>query len=135
MRLVGVLLSTRAVTRRRASLGKLGEDLAVRELERRGYAILARRYRRRGGELDIVARDGATIVFVEVKTRDGDAFGEAGEAVTWLKQRRMTRLAIDYMMRHRLLGAPCRFDVVSVRVDAGRPSIEIVQNAFDAATT
>jgi len=123
------------MTRRRVSLGKMGEDLAVRELERRGYAILARRYRRREGELDIVARDGVTIVFVEVKTRDGDAFGEPPEAVTALKQRRMTRTAIDYMMRHRLTGLPCRFDCVSVRVDAGRPSIEIVQNAFDAATT
>jgi len=123
------------MTRQRTDLGKMGEDLAVRELERRGYAILARRYRRRGGELDIVARDGVTIVFVEVKTRDGDAFGLAPEAVTRLKQRRMTQIAIDYMMRHRLTGVPCRFDVVSVRVDAGQPSIDIVQNAFDAATT
>ena len=56
----------------RQSLGKTGEDLACRELERRGYAIVARRYRRRGGELDIIARDGQTIVFVEVKTRTGD---------------------------------------------------------------
>src|SRR5579871_2404365 len=123
------------MTRHRISLGKMGEDLAVRELERRGYAILARRYRRRGGELDIVARDGATLVFVEVKTRDGDAFGTGAEAVTALKQRRMTQLALDYMMRHRLNGVPCRFDVVSIRVAAGAPSIEVVQNAFDAATT
>jgi putative endonuclease len=113
----------------------MGEDLAVAELQRRGYAILARRYRRRSGELDIIARDGATLVFVEVKTRDGDAFGDGGEAVTALKQRRMTRTAVDYMMRHRLTGAACRFDVVSIRVDAGRPTIEVVQNAFDAATT
>jgi len=113
----------------------MGEDLAVRELERRGYAILARRYRRRGGELDIVARDGATLVFVEVKTRDGEAFGGGADAVTPLKQQRMTQIAIDYMMRHRLLGVSCRFDVVSVRVDAERPSVEVVQNAFDAATT
>jgi len=123
------------MTRQRTTLGKLGEDLAVRELERRGYAILARRYRRRRGELDIVARDGPTLVFVEVKTRDGDAFGSGGDAVTALKQRRMTELANDYMMRHRLAGVPCRFDVVSIRVDADRPSIEVVQNAFDAATT
>ncbi len=123
------------MTRARASLGKLGEDLAVGELERRGYAILARRYRRRGGELDIVARDGETLVFVEVKTREGDAFGDGHEAVTALKRRRMTQIAIDYMMRHRLTGVPCRFDVVSIRVDGGRPSIELVQNAFDAAAT
>lgn len=123
------------MTRHRSNLGKMGEDLAVRELERRGYAILARRYRRRGGELDIIARDGATLVFVEVKTRDGDAFGEGADAVTSLKQRRMTQVAVDYMMRHHLAGVACRFDVVSIRVDAGQPSIEVVQNAFDAATT
>ena len=123
------------MTERRVRFGKLGEDLACRELERRGYAILARRYRRRGGELDIVARDGETLVFVEVKTRDGEAFGLGGEAVTALKQRRMTKLALDYMMRHRLDGVPCRFDVVSIRVEGGRRSIEVVQNAFDAAAT
>jgi len=123
------------MTHARARLGKLGEDLAVAELERRGYAILARRYRRRGGELDIVARDGTTVVFVEVKTRDGDEFGDGNDAVTPLKQRRMTQTAVDYMMRHRLTGVACRFDVVSIRVDAGQPSIEVVQNAFDAAAT
>ena len=85
--------------------------------------------------MDIVARDGPTLVFVEVKTRDGDAFGSGGDAITAWKQRRMTAIANDYMMRHRLTGMPCRFDVVSIRVDAGRPSIEVVQNAFDAATT
>jgi putative endonuclease len=123
------------VTHRRVSLGKMGEDLACAELQRRGYAILARRYRRRGGELDIVARDGATVVFVEVKTRDGEAFGMGSDAVTALKRRRMTQIAIDYMMRHRLTGTACRFDVVSVRVDGDVPSVELVQNAFDAAVT
>ena len=123
------------MTDARARLGKLGEDLACRELERRGYAILARRYRKRGGELDIVARDGPTLVFVEVKTREGSEFGGGAEAVTALKQRRMVRLALDYMMRHHLTDVPCRFDVVSIRFDAGDPAIEVVQNAFDAATT
>ena len=94
------------MSRARQMLGKTGEDLACRELERRGYAIVARRYRRRGGELDIIARDGATLVFVEVKARDGRAFGEAAEAVTALKRRRMAQLALDYMARHRLIGLP-----------------------------
>src|ERR1700751_5366713 len=109
------------MTRQRVSLGKMGEDLAVRELERRGYAILARRYRRRGGELDIVARDGQTIVFVEVKTRDGLAFGAGCEAVTGLKRHRIVQLALDYLMRHHLTNHPCRFDVVSIQFDAGEP--------------
>src|ERR1043166_2571610 len=100
------------MSRRRVLFGKHGEDLACHELERRGYAILARRYRRRGGELDIIAADGETIVFVEVKTRDGAAYGCASEAVTPLKQLRMMRLAMDYLARHGLMNRPSRFDVV-----------------------
>ena len=123
------------MSHQRVALGKTGEDLACRELKRRGYAILARRYRRRGGDLDIIARDGATLVFVEVKARDGRAFGEPAEAVTAFKRRRMTRLALDYMMRLHLTDCPCRFDVVSIHFDSGRPSVEIFKNAFDAATT
>ena len=116
----------------RQEMGKTGEDLACRELERRGYAIVARRYRRRGGELDIIARDGPTLVFVEVKARDGHAFGEAGEAVTGFKRRRITRLALDYMMRYHLADCPCRFDVVAIHFEAGRPTVEVFQGAFDA---
>src|SRR5436190_20805264 len=100
----------------RIALGKTGEDLACRELERRGYAIVARRYRTRGGELDIIARDGPTLVFVEVKARDGGAFGEPGEAITATKRRRMMTVAMEYMMRHHLSACPSRFDVVSIRV-------------------
>jgi putative endonuclease len=111
----------------------MGEDLACRELERRGYAIVARRYRRRGGELDIVARDGPTLVFVEVKTRAGRQFGGAVEGVTGLKRRRMVQLALDYLGRHHLGDCPCRFDVVSILFEAGRPTVEIFQNAFDAS--
>ena len=69
--LAWALLAVRVMSRARQTLGKIGEDLACRELERRGYAIIARRYRLRGGELDIIARDGPTIVFVEVKARAG----------------------------------------------------------------
>jgi putative endonuclease len=123
------------VSRDRVAFGKTGEDLACLELERRGYAILARRYRRRGGELDIVAKDGATLVFVEVKARDSRDFGEAAEAVTFYKRRRITHLALDYMMRHHLNDCPCRFDVVSIHFDAGRPIVDIFQNAFDATTS
>src|SRR5436309_10400275 len=98
----------------RVILGKAGEDLACRELERRGYAIVARRYRVRGGELDIIARDGATLVFVEVKARIGHEFGEAAEAVTVLKQRRIAQLARQYVARTRSHNCPCRFDVVAI---------------------
>ena len=121
------------MSRARVILGKTGEDLACVELQKRGYAIIARRYRRRGGEIDIVARDGSTTVFVEVKARDGRAFGEAAEAVTAFKRRRITQLALDYMTRHHLSERPCRFDVVSIHFESGRPEIEVFQNAFDAS--
>ena len=122
------------MTHARIALGKSGEDLACEELERRGYAIIARRYRRRGGELDIIARDGQTMVFVEVKAREGRAFGEACEAVTANKRRTITRLALDYLMRHRLTECACRFDVVSIHFDSGKPVMEVYQNAFDATS-
>ena len=121
------------MSRARVVLGKTGEDLACQELERRGYVIIARRYRRRGGELDIIARDRETLVFVEVKARQDHAFGAAAEAVNLLKRHRMARLALDYVMAHRLTGCRCRFDVVSIHLDDGRPLIEVFQNAFDVS--
>ena len=127
------LLNDRAMSRARQALGKSGEDLAVRELERRGYAILARRYRRRRGELDIVARDGQTVVFVEVKTRDGCEFGGGADAVTGLKRRRMADVAMDYLARHGFTEQPCRFDVVAIDLAHGEERIEVYQNAFDVA--
>lgn len=119
------------MSRARQELGQIGEDLACAALERRGYAILARRYRRRCGELDIIARDHGTLVFVEVKTREGAGFGAGGEAITAAKRRRMAAVADDYLMRHRLTGCCCRFDVVSIDWQRGEPVIEIYPNAFE----
>jgi putative endonuclease len=122
------------MSRARVLFGKTGEDLACAELERRGYAILARRYRQQGGELDIIARDGPTLVFVEVKARDSREFGDAAEAVTARKQRRMARLALDYVARHRLHDCPCRFDVVAIHINEGAAAIEVFTNAFDVSS-
>ena len=119
------------MTLARSHLGKLGEDLACRELQRRGYAILARRWRRRQGEIDIIARDGATLVFVEVKARGGRAFGEAAEAVTARKQRRLVQLAQLYLACERL-DCACRFDVVSIHFDHATPVVTVFPHAFDA---
>ena len=115
------------------ALGKQGEDLACRKLRRLGYEILARRYRTRHGEIDIVAMDGEVLVFVEVKTRSSDRFGTPLAAVTPVKQRRLTRMALDYLARSHTTGVPCRFDVVSVVVGNPRPVVEVVSNAFRAA--
>ena len=111
----------------------MGEEIAVRELERRGYAILARRYRTRYGEIDIVARDAETMVFVEVKARVTSEFGTAAEAVTPWKQRRLSRMAVDYVARNGLELRPCRFDVVAID-GVGGPSevVTVYSNAFDS---
>jgi putative endonuclease len=118
----------------RQILGKLGEDLACAELERRGYAILERRYRTRFGEIDIVAREGGTTVFVEVKTRVGEQFGGGAEALTAWKQRRITQMAVDYLARHRLHDRPCRFDVVTIEMEGGQPLIQVYAHAFDSSS-
>ena len=121
------------MTQARQTLGKMGEDLACRELERRGYVILARRYLRSGGEIDIVARDGSTVVFVEVKARDGRDFGDGTEAVTAWKRRRIVLAAMDYVVRK--IGHECasRFDVVAIDLSAGEAKVEVIPNAFDAS--
>jgi putative endonuclease len=118
----------------RQILGKLGEDLACAELRRLGYAILERRYRSRFGEIDIVAREGETTVFVEVKTRMGEQFGGGAEALTTWKQRRITQMAVDYLARHRLHDRPCRFDVVAIEMEGGQPRIQVYAHAFDASS-
>jgi putative endonuclease len=116
----------------RISLGKQGEELACTELERRGYEVLARRYRTRYGEIDIVARHGATLVFAEVKARVMTRFGAPEEAVTPSKQARVARMAAGYLMEHGGFNEPCRFDVVSVLFERDRPPvIEVFENAFD----
>jgi putative endonuclease len=114
----------------RQSLGKLGEDLACAELRRRGYAILARRYRSRYGEIDIVARHEGTLVFVEVKARAGDEFGGGCAAVTRLKQQRIGQMAASFLARQRLVEQPCRFDVVTVDFGEGGPRITVYPHAF-----
>jgi putative endonuclease len=98
----------------RVSTGKRGEDLACAELERRGYAILARRYRSRFGEIDIVSRDGPVLVFVEVRARRTRERGEAAETLTARKRRRIGAMALDYLAFTGQLESPCRFDVVAI---------------------
>ena len=102
------------MTYARQFLGESGEEMACGELGARGYAILARRYRTRHGEIDIVALDRETIVFVEVKARTTGEFGSAVEAVTGWKRRRLVSMATDYLVRGRLTDRPCRFDVVAI---------------------
>jgi putative endonuclease len=115
----------------RRLLGQRGERQAARWLRRQGYRILVRGYRTPRGEIDLIARDGDTLVFVEVKTRRE---GEPAEAVTPEKEQRLCLAALEFLKRHRLMEARSRFDVVAlVWPEASRtPAIEHIRNAFDA---
>ena len=115
-------------------LGRRGEEAAERYLKRRGYKVLARGNRLRPGELDLVMLDGRTIVFVEVKTRRSQEARPSCRGGGREKQRRLTRLAVTFLKRHKLLEYPGRFDVVAITWPAGsrRPQIEHFINAFEA---
>ncbi len=118
------------MTFQRQQLGLRGEDLARAELERLGYQILDRRYRSRFGEIDLIARDEATVVFVEVKTKTDSKFGDPAEMVTLQKQRRLVSMAEEYVSGHALQSTPCRFDVVAVDASSEPARITIYKDAF-----
>lgn len=115
-------------------LGLRGEDVAAKFLKRKGYRILARHVDSPLGELDIIAVDGRTIVFVEVKTRSSTDAGHPADAIDERKERRMTQAALAYLKAQGLLKYSARFDVVAIvwPTDARRPIIEHYENAFAA---
>ena len=115
------------------SLGQRGEDAAARFLRKLGYIIVARGHRDRIGEIDLIAVEGRTVVFIEVKTRSSQAAGHPAEAVDDDKQRRLTKLALTYLKRHDLLECSARFDVVAITWPDARskPKIEHFKNAFE----
>lgn len=122
--------------RRPKSLGERGEDYAARYLKRKGYKIIALRDRSRLGEIDIVAVEGRTVVFVEVKTRAAEEKGTPEEAVNREKQERLTKAALAFLRRHDLLGnCSARFDVISLVWPEGqkRPELRHFENAFSPA--
>jgi putative endonuclease len=116
------------------TLGQRGEFAAARFLRRKGYKIVSLSDRGRLGEIDIVAVDKRTVVFVEVKTRRSHERGHPADAVHDEKQRRLTRLALAFLKRHDLLECRARFDVVAVTWpdDSSKPRIEHFTNAFQA---
>ena len=119
------------MTRERLSLGKKGEDLAVAHLEKLKYKILARNYQCTVGEMDIIARDRDTLVFVEVKTRATRDFGGPAAAVNGRKQRQLSKVALSYLNQKKLRDVPARFDVVAVELIPPSPRIEVIRNAFE----
>ena len=92
--------------------GKHAEDLAARFLVKHGLSVLARNFRCRGGEIDLVCRDGKTLVFIEVRLRRNPGFGGAGASITPTKQRRIILAAQHYLVAHARADSDCRFDCV-----------------------
>jgi putative endonuclease len=113
-------------------LGRWGEERARSYLEEQGFEILAKNYRFGRREVDLVARRGNLVAFVEVKTRSGDRYGDPLDAVTRLKRREIEAVARQFLATHGLRGAEVRFDAVSIRVGRAdaRPRIEHVEDAW-----
>jgi len=97
------------------ALGAAGEELAVDFLRRQRYVIVTRNFRCKGGEVDVIARDGKTLVFVEVKTRRNLSYGVPQLAVTPFKQRQISKAALTWLAKNKLLDAVARFDVIAVQ--------------------
>lgn len=118
----------------RRQIGQHAEDIAARFLEAQGVELLIRNYRRRLGELDLVARQGDVLLIVEVRTRANDAYGGAAASIDFHKQRRITRAAQQLLQQRKdLAKLHARFDVIVVaHLDAAEPHVEWIQHAFDA---
>jgi putative endonuclease len=120
----------RSAADERPPRGRAGEDAALRVYERRGYRALARNWRCVLGELDLVVQRKDVLVFCEVKSRSGAAFGGGYEAVTWSKRRKLRQLAEAFMQSYRPLDVHVRFDVASVWLGARGADVEIFEDAF-----
>lgn len=112
------------------ALGRQGEEIAAAYLQQLGYEILARNYRCRYGELDIICKKNSLIVFVEVKTRRSDLFGSPEEAITKTKIEHIKKTALHYMAEKKTKYRETRFDVVTIMMKSDRPDINHIEAAF-----
>jgi putative endonuclease len=119
------------MTDARRAVGAAGEDAVAQWYAESGWSVLARNWRVREGEIDLIARRAATVVFCEVKTRRGDAFGTPAEAVTLHKQLRLRRLAVRWLGENDARADVLRFDVASVKPDGrGAWIVDVIEAAF-----
>ncbi|MFO8111781.1 MAG: YraN family protein [Desulfosalsimonadaceae bacterium] len=119
----------------RQQYGQFGENLAARHLAAEGYRIVETNYKNRFGEIDLIAMDGETIVFVEVKSRRSGRFGTARASVSKAKQRKISMVALGYLKSNNGIHQKARFDVVTVNACGAHPesNIEVIKNAFALA--
>jgi len=113
--------------------GKRGEEIALSFLKKKGYKIVEQNYRCVFGEIDIVARHRGDIVFIEVKSRKSEAFGNPEEAVGFKKQRKISQIALNYLNEKRLHDHDARFDVVAVKLLPDENKVKLITNAFELA--
>lgn len=118
---------------RQQKSGEKGEAIAVRQLKKNGYKIIETNYRMPLGEIDVIAKDKDTIVFVEVKARRSVHFGSPKGAVTTQKQKKISMVALYYLKATNQIAAKARFDVVAVNLNRDKPRVEIIKNAFELA--
>jgi len=115
---------------RHMEMGRIGEELACREIEKMGYRILERNYRSKLGEIDLIAMDGNVLVFIEVKTRSS-SIDYAKEAIDAKKMKRLSMLALSYIKKKRYENMRARFDIVAICIKEGKPQqIELIRDAF-----
>ncbi len=113
------------------TFGKDAETIAAKYLKKAGYKILEKNYRSGGGEIDLIAKDKNTIVFVEVKARKSDRYGHPKEAVTYRKQRKISMTALSYLKETKQENKSARFDVVAMIIKNDKTVIEVIKNAFE----
>lgn len=117
----------------RQKFGEKSESIAASYLKKKGYKIIEKNYRTKLGEIDIIAKDKDTMVFIEVKARRSGQFGNPKWAVTLNKQRKISMVALQYLKTNGQSNVKARFDVVSIISSHDNPNIEIVKNAFELA--
>lgn len=113
-------------------LGKKGEEVALRFLRKNGYRVIERNYVCKMGEVDIIAREKDTLVFIEVKTRTSTVFGPPQLAVTPSKQMQLSKAAWSFLKEKRIEDVKARFDVVAILIQPNGEEIELIRNAFDS---
>lgn len=116
----------------RINSGKVGEGLALSFLKKQGYSIIAKNYKTRLGEIDIIGKDKSCVSFVEVRSTNSRVFGAPEHTIDRRKQRQIAKVALSYIKRYGLEDKDCRFDVVCIEgVGSASPNICLIKNAFD----
>jgi putative endonuclease len=110
--------------------GKIGEDIAVKFLSRKGYKILKRNYRYGHGEIDIIAMDKDVLIFVEVRVKFSDKFGSPEDSVTIKKREQLKKIASAFIQMNEVNFSECRFDVIGITFKEGKFNINHIENAF-----